>query len=264
MKTVENGSGEPLVVVPGLQGRWEYVARGIDALAAHFRVITFSLSDEPSSGLDFVPALGLDNYVAQVRLALDDRSIERAMICGISFGGLVALRFAAVHPERTSSLVLASTPGPGWHLRRRHEIYARLPYVFGPLFFLETPWRLRQELAASYPTRKTRWGFTSSQLRTLIRAPLSVARMARRARLIGTIDIAADCRRIKAPTLVVTGERGLDHVVSVDESIGYLSLIPGSQGVVLDATGHLGSITQPHRFASVLRSFADRHVREVA
>ena len=39
-------------------------------------------------------------------------------------------------------------------------------------------------------------------------APLSLARMAARARLIGRMDAAAECRRITAPTLVVTGEAG--------------------------------------------------------
>jgi hypothetical protein len=34
--------------------------------------------------------------------------------------------------------------------------------------------------------------------------------------------------------------------------------------VVLERTGHLGSITQPERFAAVVRDFADRRAREVA
>lgn len=264
MTIVEKGSGPALVVIPGIQGRWEYVDAAIDALARHFRVVSFPLCDERSSGLRFDEARGFDNYLDQVRRALDDCAIERAVLCGISFGGLVALRFAAVHGDRTAGLVLASTPGPGWHLRRRHEIYARLPYVFGPLFLAEAPLRLRREIAASFPDLAGRWRFAGSQIGRLIRAPLSLSRMADRARLIGTVDFAADCRRVSAPTLVVTGEPGLDHVVPVNQSSGYLSLIGGSLGVVLERTGHLGSITQPERFAAVVRDFADRRAREVA
>lgn len=96
---------------------------------------------------------------------------------------------------------------------------------------------------------------------TLLRAPLSLSRMASRARLIETIDAAAECARITVPTLVVTGERELDRVVSVDRSIGYVSLIRDSRGVVLARTGHLGPITRPREFAAIVRDFADRDAR---
>jgi 3-oxoadipate enol-lactonase len=264
MNLVDQGAGPALVVIPGLQGRWEYVAAAVHALSRQFRVITFPLCDEPSSGDGFDPKPTLDAYVEQVRQALDQCAVESAIVCGISFGGLIALRFAAVYPARTTGLVLASVPGPAWHLRKRHEIYARLPYVFGPLFLAEAPWRLRREMAASYPELGARCRFAGSQIRTLLRAPLSLVRMGRRARLIGRIDLAALCDRVTTPTLIVTGERGLDHVVSVDHSSGYLSLIRGARGVVLERTGHLGSITRPERFAQVLSDFANRGAREVA
>ena len=73
MNLVEKGSGQALVVIPGIQGRWEYVAAAAEALSRHFRVITFPLGDEPSSGVPFDPATAFDGYVRQVRQALDKR-----------------------------------------------------------------------------------------------------------------------------------------------------------------------------------------------
>jgi pimeloyl-ACP methyl ester carboxylesterase len=258
VRIIDRGTGPALVVIPGIQGRWEYLRPAVDALSSAFRVITFPLSDEPSAAFRFDVSRGFHDYVEQVRAALDECRIERAIVCGVSFGGLIALRFAAAYPDRTAGLVLASTPGPGWHLRQRHQVYARWPLFLGPLFLVETPRRLRQELVVALPDRSARWRFGASQLRTLARAPLSLVRMARRARLIGTVDAAAICSRITAPTLVVTGERGLDHVVSADASMGYLSLIPGARSVVHAQTGHLGSITRPEEFAAIVRDFANR------
>ena len=40
MDIVDRGSGPPLVLIPGLQGRWEYARPTVDALSAFFRVIT--------------------------------------------------------------------------------------------------------------------------------------------------------------------------------------------------------------------------------
>jgi pimeloyl-ACP methyl ester carboxylesterase len=261
---VDNGTGPALLLIPGIQGRWEYVGAAATALSAAFRVITFPLADEPRASFSFDRTLGFENYVQQVKGALDQCGIDRAVVCGISFGGLIALRFAALYPERTRGLILASTPGPGWHLRRRHEFYARMPYVFGPLFLAESPLRLRREMAAAFPQKRLRWRFAASQLSTLTRVPLSLSRMAYRARLIATLDTRADCARVAAPTLVVTGESALDHVVPVEGSAGYLSLINGAHGAVLERTGHLGSITRPEAFASIVRDFAARRVREVA
>jgi pimeloyl-ACP methyl ester carboxylesterase len=261
VRIVERGSGPALVLIPGIQGRWEYVRPAIDALSSAFHVMTFPLCDEPSADFSFDSVRGFGCYVDQVRAALDLCRVEQAMVCGISFGGLVALRFAAMHADRTRGLVLASTPGPGWHLRRRHELYARLPYLLGPLFLAEAPWRLRREMAAAFPEVPARLHFAGSQLRTVLSAPLSLARMARRARMLTTIDPIADCARVSAPTLVVTGERALDHVVPVDGSVGYVPLIRGARAVVLARTGHLGSITRPADFAGIVRDFADLHAR---
>src|SRR5262249_22376585 len=125
MEIVDRGSGHPLVIVPGIQGRWEWLKPTLDAVAASFRVITFSLADEfPRATRD---ALGLDEFADQIESALNGLQLERAVICGVSFGGVIALRFAARRPERTCALILASTPGPGWRLRRSHEMYARWP-----------------------------------------------------------------------------------------------------------------------------------------
>jgi hypothetical protein len=45
MKIVDRGGGTPIVVIPGVQGRWEWMRPAIDALAHRSRVITFSLAD---------------------------------------------------------------------------------------------------------------------------------------------------------------------------------------------------------------------------
>src|SRR5262249_48213385 len=96
------------------------------------------------------------------------------------------------------------------------------------------------------------------QLATFVRAPLSLRRMADRAKLINTLDLAALCRRISAPTLVVTGEAALDFVVPVEGSSDYTRLIAGARGVVLECTGHHGTITRPEAFAALVGDFVSR------
>jgi pimeloyl-ACP methyl ester carboxylesterase len=255
MQIIDCGSGAPIVMIPGIQGRWEYMRPAIDALAESFRVITFPLCGERGSRRRLDPTRGLDDFVDQIDAVLDDRHLARATICGVSFGGLIALRFAARRPDRTSGLVLVSPPGPSFRLRRRHRIYVRLPRILGPVFLAEVPRRVRAEIALAIPDRSVRRRFAWRQIATFARAPLSLSRMAARARLIGIHDQSADCERILAPTLVVTGEPSLDHVVSAEGTSEYLHLIHHACAVRLEQTGHLGYITHPREFAARVREF---------
>ena len=232
---IEFGHGTPLVVIPGMPGPWRFVAPAVHALSRHFRVFTLSLG----------PECTIDSDVARIMSTLDQRGIDRAVICGVSLGGLIAVRFAARYPQRTAALVLVSSPGPGATLRPRHRFYARWPWLGGPLLMLETPVLLWREL---------RW----SQLKMMLGRPVSFAKMAKRALLIDSTDIAADCTRLAAPTLVVTGEPPLDRIVSVESTLGYLRAIRGATHVQMDDTGHLGSITHASEFAHIVSDFAGR------
>jgi pimeloyl-ACP methyl ester carboxylesterase len=99
--------------------------------------------------------------------------------------------------------------------------------------------------------------FALKQARNFMRAPVSLGQMARRARIISTLDLADDCRRITAPTLVLTGEAALDHVVPVEGTSQYVRLIPRARGAVLERTGHSGTMTRPDAFAKLVREFVE-------
>ena len=246
MNIIDRGNGPALVLIPGLQGRWEYMRAAVDALSASFRVITFSLGTGE-----------LDDLARQAVRALDEKNVSCATICGVSFGGLVALRVAAAHGPRCERLVLASTPPPALRLRPRHALYLKAAWLLGPLFLAETPFRLRHELRAAMPNPRDRRRFTLDALRTGLAAPVSIGAMASRAKLVQSDAAARDCASVAAPTLVITGEPHLDYVVPVDGSAEYERLIANARRAVLRETGHLGAMTRPREFADLIRAFAN-------
>jgi 3-oxoadipate enol-lactonase len=246
MRIADRGEGSPIVLVPGLQGDWAYLRPAVEALARRHRVITFSLGDERG---------GLDGLAAQVEAALDDRGLAGAAICGVSFGGRVALRFAARHPERTSALVLVSVPGPRWHLKRSHRWCARHPLISAPIVFPALLARMRQEFAAAMPDARQRRRLMREQIGLVLRGRISPSRMAARALLIDRLDVSADCAAITAPALIISGEPALDHVVPADGTCEFAALIDGSRGATIARTGHLGCITRPEAFAELVAQF---------
>jgi pimeloyl-ACP methyl ester carboxylesterase len=186
---------------------------------------------------------------------LDHKGVGRAVICGISFGGMIAVRFAATHPTRTAALILVSTPPSGMGLKRRHQFYLRMPSVLGPLLLAEAPFRLGPEVRRALPDSAARRRFFYTALKTLVCAPASPARMAARTRLLTSVDLRQDCERIAAPTLVVSGEPGHDFVVPVEGASQYVRLIPHARRAVIERSGHLGTVTLPEVFAAIVRDF---------
>jgi len=255
MEIIDRGEGLPLVLIPGIQGRWQYMRPAIDRLARSFRVITFPLCGERASQRRFEPARGLDNFVDQIDAVLDDRGLARAVMCGVSFGGLIALHFAANREARTSALVLVSTPGPDFRPTPRHQLYARVPWLFGPAFLAGIPGRVRAEISLALPHHRDRRRFAWGQIRALAGAPLSLPQMAARSTLLGSPDLTDDCARVAAPTLVISGEPSLDRVVPAEGAAEYLRLIPGSRAARIERTGHLGYITRPDVFAGIVEHF---------
>ena len=253
---IDQGTGTPIVLIPGLQGRWEWMRPAVDELARHHRVISFSLCDERSSRFPCDPSRQFENYVTQVDLALDRAGIDRAVIAGVSYGGLIASEFAARRGHRVDGLVLASALHASWTPDRRQQRYLDAPFLMSPMFVATAPGRMRPELVAALPSIVSRLRFTAAHGARVVLAPTSPARMARRIAWAKSHHFA-DPRRVKAPALVVTGEPGLDRVVPVDVSRRYLADLDKAEHVILKRTGHLGVVTRPQAFAGVLERFMD-------
>ena len=252
---VDVGAGTPLVLVPGIQGRWEWMEPSVEALAREYRVITASLPGEPGVGASFDADTDFDVFVRHLDDLLDASGVTSAIICGVSFGGLIALRYAARRSDRVRGLILVSTPGPRWRMNPTQARYASWPTLASPLFAAGAVRRGWREMCALFPHPGARLSASASTAWRVVRAPAVPRRMSHRARLAERQNFEDDCTCIKSPTLVVAGERDLDQVVPCDESMSYLNLIQGSSFQLFERTGHLGTVLAPERFAAIVSQF---------
>jgi 3-oxoadipate enol-lactonase len=255
----DRGTGPVVVVIPGLQGRWEWMSPALRTLATRCRVISYSLRGDLGSGGAAPAAPGFDDYVRQLDDILDKAAVPRATICGVSFGGFIALRYAARRPERVDGLILASAPAPGWHPSPQQERWLSRPWLSAPAFIATSPLRLWPEVRAACPDWLSRVGFFLRQGLRAAAAPMIPGLMARRIREAQQVDFCEDCARVDAPTLVVTGEENLDRVVPVRNTRTYATLIRNVRYETLTHTGHIGVLTQPARFADLVSGFVHAH-----
>lgn len=256
MRIFDRGHGPAIAVIPGLHGRWEWMEPALRSLSRHCRVISYSLSGDLGSGRR---ADGFDGYINQLDDVLDEAGVERAAICGVSFGGFIALRYAAARAPRVGALVLASAPAPGWHPNPQQARWIERPWISAPAFVATSPSRVWPEVRAAYRSSAARLAFFARQGLRAASSPMIPGLMARRIKEAQRLDFEPDCARIDAPTLIVSGEEGLDRVVPVESTRSYASLIRGAQYEVMAGTGHIGVLTKPDRFADIISGFVHAH-----
>ena len=98
------GSGEPVLLLPGLFGTAEIYSDFAPRLTDRFRVLALTLrghgqSDEPKTGYE------PDSLVEDIRAFLDSMRIGRTHLVGHSLSGAELTAFAGRYPERVLKLV---------------------------------------------------------------------------------------------------------------------------------------------------------------
>ena len=238
----------PLVLIPGIQGRCEWLAPAIRALDRNHEVLTFSLGEVSGPNL-------FDRWSSRIDCLLDTGGQEKVVLVGISFGGLIAAWYAAHRPDRVSALILVAAPSPHWQIDDQSARYARRPRLSLPLFALRAVGRLAPELAAAMPGWGARLRFGAGYAARAVRYPASPRQMANIVHEWRRTNLTEINGRVTAPTLVITGEENLDRVVPVASTLEYLSLIPGAVHARLPHTGHIGCLSKPAEFAALVSDF---------
>jgi pimeloyl-ACP methyl ester carboxylesterase len=105
----EYGSGEPLILLPGLLGTLEtHWRRFITDFSKHYHTIVVDLrghgrTNNPSG------SLRLRTFVEDLHALCDTLQIDRVRICGYSLGGYIGLLYGLQHPGRVLALIMHGT-----------------------------------------------------------------------------------------------------------------------------------------------------------
>ncbi len=113
-RTIEAGTGEPLVLIHGIGGHAEAYSRNLKRLGERYHAMAIDLlwhglSAKPTFSNEMVPA-----YAAQVVDLLDSMNVERAHVEGESLGGWVTMELALRYPDRVNRIVLNTAAGVHW------------------------------------------------------------------------------------------------------------------------------------------------------
>ncbi|MFU8803633.1 MAG: alpha/beta fold hydrolase [Bradymonadaceae bacterium] len=248
------GAGTPIVLLMGLglPGMvWHDLAERL--VEEGFRVI---IPDNRGTGHSDVPSppYSMREMADDVALILDAEDVGKAIVCGVSFGGMLAQHVALNHPDRVCGLLLAATTCgvPTGRFPTLHAIYLLLKMVFASTTVtLDEAQRLfaHPESRERLPALFERWRLILDELPTPPRA------------IIGQLLAAAvhrtgrELHRIKVPAFVVTGDS--DFLIRPENSEILARLLPRGTLCVIPKSGHIFIHEHPDSLLDCIKSLRE-------
>lgn len=233
------GSGDPLLLIPGLGGTcssWDCAA---NELAAGATLIMPELRGVGRSEAKR-PARNLRYLVADLVELIDYLGLDRPNVLGLSLGGIVAQEFAIEHPSRVNKLVLISCAhrfGP--YLREMAKFLATALRHF-PRDAYE---RMFETLGCSPEYIDAHPEVLDQRVQRIRARGASRRSIAHQLRCLGFNDVGAFGYEITAPTLVISGSN--DVIIPACFAKQMADEIPNSVHKIIPQCGHNPLMERP-------------------
>lgn len=249
----DHGEGLPVMLLHGFPLSAQIWLPLRTALEEAARLITpdlrgFGSSEKPAG------SYGMDVLAADVVALADALGIERFVLGGHSMGGYVALRIAAMWPQRLLGLILvdskAEADGPAARARRDAAI-ARIEAGEGRAF--------RDEFVAGLvaPDTLTRSPRQLEEMRMLAAEIPDHVLVGCLAGIRDRSDSSAVLARITVPALVIVGEQ--DALMPPAGAQKLAAALPAGELAVIPGAGHVPSVERPVAAAEAMLAFLRRN-----
>jgi len=236
------GPSTPIIFLHGVGSDKSVWAPQLRHFGASRRAVAV---DYPGYGeSDPAPNATREDFALAVLATMDALEINRAHICGLSLGGVIAIALHHIAARRCASLILADSfavhpdgqgifdrsIGASESVGMRALAEARAPMLLG---------------SAAGP------GIHREVIETMGR--IDPAAFAIGARAVWLADQRDRARGIGVPTLVIVGDE--DRITPPPLSAELAALIQGAALETVPASGHLANIEQPEAFNSKIDRF---------
>jgi pimeloyl-ACP methyl ester carboxylesterase len=253
------GTGRPVVLLhagASTNAQWHDVEQYL--LTPVKRIVPDLLGFGGTGAWSGVEPLSHDHNAELVATVLNAEVSGAVDVVGHSYGGAVALRLAALHPERMRSLVVIE-PIVTSLLREANDPLAEESNRFAHEFIalvdvgnVEAAWR------HFFDGRGTpgRWAAMSerSKMRFQALTPQTVAGFRANIDVRQTLE---DCRRIPVPTTIVRGANTAPWDVQIADILR--TQLPAAPFHVVRGAGHMSPLTHPAAIAEII----DQHLAHV-
>jgi proline iminopeptidase len=213
-------------------------------------------------------AYSIDDYVGDVEELRMHLGLDRINLFGHSHGGIVAIAYAARHPNRVERLILASTlarwaPEQETAMEQLVVSHADEPWYPDAKAALDAEqagdFESDEEMAdlafREFPFYFSRYGDEERAYVERLRGDTTNADTLRffNQEIFETFDLRPELEKIRAPTLVVTGA---DDFITGPASAGEIEQgLADVAKVIIPGCGHLVFVEAPGAFGEAVASF---------
>ncbi|WAH37883.1 alpha/beta fold hydrolase [Alicyclobacillus dauci] len=246
------GEGYPLILIMGLGANIDWWGTGfIKQLARHHKVVAL---DNRGAGRTRTPdgPFRIEDMAADVAGLMDELSIERADVYGMSMGGMIAQEFALTYAERIHRLILGCT-SCGSHQQVMPTPLAATLLMAAPATLEEAMEHQAKLLFPDEFVDKNRPLLVESY-KVLIRHPMSRENFVRQFGAIQAWQGSFDrLHAISCPTLILHGTE--DILLPVGNAEILHDHIPGSHLIRYEGCGHAFTVQMATRVLADIEEF---------
>lgn len=229
---VEQGAGEPLVLVHSNGCSWHEYEQVLPLLAARFRCIAWDLPGHGDSERS-TKHLSIADYARATLGVMDAMGLDRAHVCGASVGGFVCMALGNLAAQRVGSLLIVEAA-----LRTAAEWRREWPRIEAQFALAR---QAESEVAPRFrqltPDLLKRWNID--------RAKAGGWRMVDVMWAICEFDAMGELAALRVPCAVIVGDKG--PVIGGRER--YRQALPSAPLAVIGNAGHFPMIDDPDAFA---------------
>lgn len=251
---MEAGKGRPLIFIPGMEGAKEFWRPQLEGLSDAYRTIATSLPVWSPSISSTV-----SDCAACVIALMDELRLDKAVVVGESFGGMVTQELALYHPQRLSGIVLCNTMDRPRRGGFGLNVFTLATFVHQFAFLPFLSMDQRRSLLRWVGRRR---GFVldpspgnTDLVDYIIDYGLACGPAAYLDRIIAgaKVSYTAKLRDINVPALVLRGEE--DRLIGAETIVELAGRIPHADLVIVDGGGHCCTHTRPEASNAAIRDW---------
>lgn len=220
----------------------------LEALKSTHRLIAVDIRGFGKS-IDEKSALNIELFTEDLILLMEELNIERAIICGLSMGGYIALDAIKRFPERFDALILCDTQC----IADSSEAKAKR----------DTIEEIKNDGSAAFKNKFIKSIFYSEtlknklslvdELRMVVNANSDKVIKAGLLALANRSETCSVLENIKVPTLIICGRE--DEVTPLAQSESMHKNIEKSTLRIIEKSGHVSNLERPSEFNKYLNDF---------
>lgn len=224
-----------------------------EVLKSNYRVITYDLRGHGATRSENRQPVTIDLLTEDLIGLMDALQLERAMICGISLGGYIALNAIERFPERFNALILSSTQcaRDSEETIIEREKTLRILKEKGKDAYAD---EVMRDLFAptSFTTRKEEIRMVQ---RMIVDTPVDSI-LSTTTALSGRRETCSNLWSIQVPVLIMVGK---EDVITPPEAAQFMrDNISGSVMHVIEYAGHLANLENTHEYNELFKKFIDK------